>query len=232
MKTAVVVFPGSNCEQDTLLAVEKVSGEKAVPVWHKDRIPSDIGLVVLPGGFSYGDYLRCGAIARFSPVMQSVQEFANAGGMVMGICNGFQILVEARMLPGALIRNRSLHFMCKWVHLKREDSISPFTQFDKNILNIPIAHATGNYFIDAEGLSKLEANKQVVFRYCSPEGEVSMDWNPNGSLNNIAGVCNAAGNVMGMMPHPERALNPDFQSTDGLAFWAPLLEKVKNGTFK
>lgn len=232
MKTAVVVFPGSNCERDTLLAVEKVSGEKAVAVWHKDPIPAGVGLVVLPGGFSYGDYLRCGAIARFSPVMQSVAEFAAAGGMVMGICNGFQILVEARMLPGALIRNKSLHFMCKWVHLKRENSVSPFTNFPKDVLHIPVAHATGNYFIDRAELDELEANKQVVFRYCSPDGIVSPEWNPNGSLNNIAGVCNKAGNVMGMMPHPERALDSAFPSQDGIDFWAPLLEKVKQGAFK
>ena len=232
MKTAVVIFPGSNCEQDTLYAIEKVSGEKAIPVWHKDRIPAGVGLVVLPGGFSYGDYLRCGAIARFSPVMQSVIEYANAGGLVMGICNGFQILVEARLLPGALIRNRSLHFICKWVHLKREKSISVFTDFDKDLLHIPIAHATGNYFIESDGLLALEKNKQIVFRYCSPEGEVASAWNPNGSLNNIAGICNVNGNVMGMMPHPERALDDEFPSRDGWNFWQPLLDRVKAGNFK
>ena len=232
MKIAVVIFPGSNCEQDTMLAVEKAGRVKPIPVWHKDRIPTDTGLVILPGGFSYGDYLRCGAIARFSPVMKSIVEFVAAGGLVMGICNGFQILVEAHLLPGALINNCNLRFICKWIYIKREKTNSIYTDFDKDVLHIPIAHAMGNFFIDKPGLDELEKNKQVVFRYCSPTGEVTSEYNPSGSLNNIAGICNKEGNVMGMMPHPERALDPDFPSTDGLAFWQPLLERVKNGNFK
>ena len=223
MKTAVVVFPGSNCEMDTIQAIAKVSGRTPDSVWHKDLIPADADLVVLPGGFSYGDYLRAGGIARFSPVMKSVIEFANAGGLVLGICNGFQILLEARLLPGAMVRNRGLHFVCKWVDLHVERHDSAFSNFDKDVIHIPIAHAQGNYFIDPEGLKQLEDNRQVIFRYCSPEGEVSDAYNPNGSVASIAGICNERGNVLGMMPHPERAISQTLGSTDGLDFWEALL---------
>lgn len=219
MKTAVVVFPGSNCDADTVHAVEAVTGHAPEVVWHKDKLPAHIDLAVLPGGFSYGDYLRAGAIARFSPVMKSVTEFAKAGGLVLGICNGFQILVEAHLLPGVLIRNRNLHFICKWVNLCVERHDMPFTQFEKKTLRIPIAHGMGNYFIEPEGLKQLEANRQVVFRYCDPEGNVSANANPNGSLASIAGICSEQGNVLGMMPHPERAIDKALGSTDGLLIW-------------
>ncbi|MGI8907805.1 MAG: phosphoribosylformylglycinamidine synthase subunit PurQ [Candidatus Sumerlaeaceae bacterium] len=219
MKTAVVVFPGSNCEMDAERAVELMTGEAPVMAWHKDPLPSGTDLVVLPGGFSYGDYLRVGAIARFSPVMQSVIAHAKVGGLVLGICNGFQILLEAGLLPGAMVRNRSLHFQCRWVHLKVERTDTAFTSFEKQVLRIPIAHATGNYFIDPDGLKSLEANRQVVFRYCSPEGVVSEEWNVNGSVGSIAGIVNVQGNVLGMMPHPERAMEEVLGSTDGRLIW-------------
>jgi phosphoribosylformylglycinamidine synthase subunit PurQ / glutaminase len=223
VKTAVVVFPGSNCEMDAARAVELVSGEPPVMAWHKEPLPAGTELVVLPGGFSYGDYLRVGAIARFSPVMKRVIEHANGGGLVLGICNGFQILLEAGLLPGAMVRNRSLHFQCRWTHLKVVRTDTAFTQFDKQVLRIPIAHATGNYFIEPEGLQKLEENRQVVFRYCSPDGVVSDEWNANGSVANIAGIVNEQGNVLGMMPHPERAMEEVLGSTDGRLIWESLI---------
>jgi phosphoribosylformylglycinamidine synthase len=223
MKTSVVVFPGSNCEMDAVRAVELVTGSSPEIAWHKDPLPSGTELVVLPGGFSYGDYLRVGAIARFSPVMQSVIEHAKAGGLVLGICNGFQILLEAGLLPGAMVRNRSLHFQCRWVNLKVERNDTPFTQFDQQVLRIPIAHATGNYFIDPEGLQKLESNRQVVFRYCSATGGVSDEFNANGSVANIAGIVNEQGNVLGMMPHPERAMEEVLGSADGRLIWESVL---------
>jgi phosphoribosylformylglycinamidine synthase I len=226
MKTAVVVFPGSNCEMDAALAIELISGQPAMMAWHKDPLPTGTELVVLPGGFSYGDYLRVGAIARFSPVMQSVIEHARAGGLVLGICNGFQILVEAGLLPGALMRNSTLHFQCRWIHLKVARTDTPFTNFDKQVIRLPIAHASGNYFIDPEGLRKLEEKRQIVFRYCSPEGAVSEEWNPNGSVANIAGIINEQGNVLGMMPHPERAVEQVLGSTDGAAIWKSVLNQL------
>ncbi|MEI7633875.1 MAG: phosphoribosylformylglycinamidine synthase subunit PurQ [bacterium] len=224
MSTAVVVFPGSNCEKDTLRAVEAVSGRPATLVWHKDRLPSGTRLAVLPGGFSYGDYLRAGAIARFSPVMKSVIELAKAGGLVLGICNGFQILLEARLLPGAMIRNRNLHFICRWINLRIERPGTPFTNFNPRILRIPIAHAMGNYFIDGDGLKQLEARGQVIFRYCSQSGDVGDAHNPNGSAGSIAGICNEAGNVLGMMPHPERAIDEALGSVDGRCIWESVLK--------
>ena len=224
MKTAVVVFPGSNCEMDTVLGIEKVSGRRPAVVWHKDRLPADTELVVLPGGFSYGDYLRAGAIARFSPVMQSVIDFAEAGGLVLGICNGFQILLEARLLPGAMVRNRGLHFVCKWINLSVERIDLPFTRACPPVIRIPVAHATGNYFIPADGLAELERNRQIVFRYCDESGQIVDAANPNGSVTSIAGICNERGNVLGMMPHPERAVDECLGSADGLAFWSGLLQ--------
>lgn len=215
MKTAVVVFPGSNCEMDTIRAVETLTGSAPELAWHKDPLPAGTDLVLLPGGFSYGDYLRAGAIARFSPVMQSVIEHANAGGLVLGICNGFQILLEAGLLPGAMVRNESLHFVCKWTHLKAERKDLAFTQGIPDVLKIPVAHATGNYFIDADGLKGLENNGQVVFRYCDVDGNVTREANPNGSVANIAGICNERGNVLGMMPHPERAISAELGSDAG-----------------
>lgn len=216
MKIAVVVFPGSNCELDTIRAVETLTGSAPAVAWHKDPLPSGTDLVLLPGGFSYGDYLRVGAIARFSPVMESVKQHAEAGGLVMGICNGFQILLEAGLLPGAMIRNKNIHFVCKWTHLKTERTDLPFTQGVPSVVKIPIAHATGNYYIDENGLAKLEENRQVVFRYCDPTGNVTPEASPNGSTANIAGICNERGNVLGMMPHPERALSKELGSDDGV----------------
>ena len=223
MRAGVVVFPGSNCDADTVHAIHKVTGAPPVTVWHKDRVPDDVDLVVLPGGFSYGDYLRVGSIARFSPVMESVLQHARKGKLVIGICNGFQILLEAGLLPGAMMRNRGLHFVCRWVHLRVERNNTPFTRFEKQVIRIPIAHATGNYYIDDKGLKQLEHRGQVVFRYCSQDGEVADSFNPNGSRNGIAGICNREGNVLGMMPHPERAVDDLLGSTDGLLFWKSVL---------
>ena len=227
MKIGVVVFPGSNCEMDSARAVETLSGKAPVMAWHKDPLPKGLDLVVLPGGFSYGDYLRVGAIARFSPVMQGVVEFARGGGLVLGICNGFQILLEAGLLPGAMVRNSSLHFQCRWIHLRTERHDTAFTQFDQKVLRIPIAHATGNYFIDPQGLAELEANRQVVFRYSDAEGNVSAATNANGSIGNIAGICNAEGNVLGMMPHPERAIDESLGGVDGKLVWESLFKTAK-----
>lgn len=226
MKTAVVLFPGSNCDTDTLRAVEDITGKAPDIAWHKDALPSGTDLVILPGGFSYGDYLRVGAIARFSPVMQSLVEHAKAGGLVMGICNGFQILLEAGLLPGAMVRNRSLHFVCKWTYLKAERTDLPFSAGVDKVLKIPIAHATGNYFIDPEGLKRLEDQRQIVFRYCTESGEITDEANPNGSVGNIAGICNEAGNVLGMMPHPERALDDELGSNDGRQILTSLLTSL------
>ena len=224
MKTAVVVFPGSNCEADAARAIELVSGERPTMVWHKDRLPADTTLAVLPGGFSYGDYLRAGAIARFSPVMDSVKEFAAAGGLVLGICNGFQILLEAGLLPGAMLRNRSQMFVCRQVHVKVERRDTAFTKAArKMVLRLPVAHGEGNYHIDPAGLAELGRNHQIVLRYCDEDGGSSRHANPNGSLMNIAGICNQAGNVLGMMPHPERAVEEIVGSADGLHIWRSLL---------
>lgn len=216
MKTSVVVFPGSNCEYDTIRAVETLTGQAPEIAWHKDPLPAGTELVLLPGGFSYGDYLRAGAIARFSPVMKSIVEHANAGKPVLGICNGFQILLEAGLLPGAMVRNKSLHFICRWVNIKAERTDLQFTSGVDKVLKIPIAHASGNYYIDDAGLARLEDNSQVAFRYCDEQGNITEESNPNGSAANIAGVCNEKGNVLGMMPHPERALSDELGSSDGL----------------
>lgn len=222
MKTAVVVFPGSNCESDTIRAITEVSGASPMVVWHKDRLPADTDLAVLPGGFSYGDYLRAGAIARFSPVMQSVVEHAKSGGLVLGICNGFQILLEAGLLPGAMMRNSGLHFVCKWVHICTERNDLQFTRDCPTVMSIPVAHATGNYYASTEELRALNDNRQVVFLYCGPNGEPGDSQNPNGSAESIAGICNLEGNVLGMMPHPERAISETLGSVDGLGIWNSL----------
>ena len=207
MTFAVVVFPGSNCDHDAWHAVQHVLGQRAEFVWHKDSSLGGADVVILPGGFAHGDYLRTGAIARFSPVMNAVKQFASEGGMVMGICNGFQILLEAGLLPGAMLRNKSLHFICKDVYLKVENAATPFTGLCKSgqVLKVPIAHADGNYYTDPVTLAGLQANAQVIFRYCDCDGKVTPEVNPNGSLDSIAGIRNAEGNVLGMMPHPERA---------------------------
>lgn len=217
MKFGVVVFPGSNCDTDCHHALTQCAGQEAVYLWHKDGvIPNDVECVVLPGGFSYGDYLRVGSIARFSPVMQAVIEFAKKGRPVIGICNGFQVLCEAHLLPGVLIRNRSLKFICKDVYLKAARHAPPFTNFEDEVLKVPIAHGEGNYFIDPAGLKRLQDNNQVAFRYCDAQGNVTPEANPNGSVDNIAGIVNEGGNVLGMMPHPERCAEEALGNNDGL----------------
>jgi len=216
IKYGVVVFPGSNCDNDAFYAVTKNLGNDAVFLWHKETDLQNSDVIILPGGFSYGDYLRTGSIARFSPIMNSVIDFANKGGIVIGICNGFQILLEAGLLPGVMLKNKSLKFICKDVHIKVENKNTIFTNgIPKDVIKLPIAHAEGNYFTDKKTLEELEANNQIVFRYSSPEGETTEDYNPNGSLMNIAGLINKEGNVLGMMPHPERSCDPVLGNTDG-----------------
>jgi len=217
MNFAVLQFSGSNCDQDVVHVLKNVLGHSARLLWHKENSLGDAHAVIVPGGFSYGDYLRTGAIARFSPVMQAVQNFASQGGLVLGICNGFQILCEAGLLPGALIRNRSLQFRCEHVFLKTVTTGSPFTNqspLDK-LLRIPVAHGEGCYFADQETLAALKANDQILWRYVDARGEATDGANPNGSLDNIAGICNVARNVAGLMPHPERASEPILGGSDG-----------------
>jgi phosphoribosylformylglycinamidine synthase I len=218
MRFAVVVFPGSNCDHDAYHAVRHVLGAEATFVWHKETDLSGADVVILPGGFSHGDYLRTGAIARFSPVMAAVGAFAASGGPVIGICNGFQILLEAGMLPGAMLRNRGLKFRCEHVHLRVERTDTPFTALcsEGQVLSVPIAHGDGNYYAPPEALAELEAAGRVIFRYAEPDGRITDAANPNGSLHNIAGICNAARNVVGLMPHPERACEAALGSADGL----------------
>lgn len=217
MKFGVVVFPGSNCDQDCFYVVKNVLKQQAGYIWHKETKLNNFDCIILPGGFSYGDYLRCGAIARFSPLMDEIVNFANRGRLVIGICNGFQILLEAGLLPGAMLRNTGLHFICKYVYIKTENKETPFTNLCRKnqVLKIPIAHNEGNYYIDKAGLKELEKNSQIVFRYCSSDGEVSKEFNPNGALSNIAGIINKKGNVLGLMPHPERSAEPELGSSDG-----------------
>ncbi len=226
VKFGVIVFPGSNCDHDALYATGTVMKQDARFIWHKESSLGDVDVVIIPGGFSYGDYLRCGAIARFSPIMKDVIRFARQGGVVMGICNGFQILTEAGLLPGALLRNDSLKFACKDVFLRVENSGTRFTGDCAvgNVLRIPIAHGDGNFFADEETLNRLEGNGQVVFRYTTPEGELGDGANPNGSSRNIAGIVNEAGNIIGMMPHPERACDPLLGNTDGQRVFKSLIE--------
>ncbi len=217
MKFGVVVFPGSNCDHDAYHACKKILGQDAVFLWHKESDLQGCDAVILPGGFSYGDYLRCGAIARFSPVMKEVVRFARQGGTVLGICNGFQILLEAGLLPGVLLRNASLRFVCKYVNLRVENPETRFTGGCRRgeILSIPVAHGEGNYFTDPETLARLEDEQRIVFRYCDVKGGTTFAANPNGSLAGIAGIVNEQGNVLGMMPHPERACDPVLGHTDG-----------------
>lgn len=216
MKFAVLVFPGSNCDHDCEWVLKSVLKQKVEMVWHQDEaLPADVDCVVVPGGFSYGDYLRCGAIARFSPIMKAVQAFAKKGGLVMGICNGFQILTEAALLPGALIRNKSLHFICKDVFLKVERKDTIFTRGAGSMLRLPIAHGEGSYTCDDVTLAGLKDNGQILFRYCDERGLVTPDSNPNGSLESIAGITSKDGRILGMMPHPERASEACLGNTDG-----------------
>ena len=221
MKFAIVVFPGSNCDHDAYHAAKHVLGHDAEFVWHKETSLRGADVVVLPGGFSHGDYLRTGAIARFSPVMDAVRAFAGTGGPVLGICNGFQVLLEAGLLPGAMLRNAGLKFRCEHVFLRVEQTDTPFTSLcmQDQVLRIPIAHGEGNYFADPHVLAALDANGQIVFRYATATGEVTPDANPNGSIHNIAGICNEGRNVLGLMPHPERACEPALGSRDGLVMF-------------
>lgn len=219
-KFGVLVFPGSNCDHDALHALKHVLGANARFVWHKEEKLGDVDALIIPGGFSYGDYLRCGAIARFSPIMNDVARFAGSGGRVLGICNGFQVLCEAGLLPGVLLRNRTLRFVCKPVHLRVENTDNPFTGALSvgELLEIPVAHGDGNYFASDETLDELERNGQVVLRYVDSDGNATDAANPNGASRNIAGITNREGNVMGLMPHPERHVEPVIGSTDGLTF--------------
>ena len=227
-KFGVVVFPGSNCDHDAYYALKKILNSETVFLWHKENDLQDCNVILLPGGFAYGDYLRCGAIARFSPIMNSVIEFANNGGHVIGICNGFQVLLEAGLLPGVMIRNKSLQFVCKDVYLKVENKKTVFTnKLEENkILKIPVAHGEGNYFADDDTLKELLDNNQIVFKYSSAYGETDNLNNPNGSTMNIAGIINKKGNVLGMMPHPERACDPVLSKTDGKGIFESLLASL------
>ncbi|WP_297444653.1 phosphoribosylformylglycinamidine synthase subunit PurQ [Desulfurobacterium sp.] len=228
MKFGIPVYPGSNCDKDIGWVVEKVLGKEVKYLWHEERNLSDIDCIIVPGGFSYGDYLRAGAMAKLSPISEAICDFAEKGGLVMGICNGFQILLEMGLLPGAMMPNKSLSFICKFVYLKVENNETPFTSLYKKgeVVRIPIAHAEGNYTCTPEILKEIEKNGQVVVRYCSPEGVVSEEFNPNGSLNNIAGICNKKGNVFGLMPHPERASEEVLGSTDGFRMFKSIVETV------
>ena len=233
MKFAVVVFPGSNCDHDAHYAAEHVLGQEAELVWHKDTSLRGADVVVLPGGFAHGDYLRTGAIARFSPIMAEVQKFAAAGGPVLGICNGFQVLLEAGLLPGAMLRNNVLQFRCEHVYVRVEQTDTPFTVAATagQVLRIPIAHGEGNYYAEPEVITRLEQNRQVIFRYTTAAGEVTDAANPNGSVNNIAGLCNERRNVVGLMPHPERACELAVGSADGLVLFESVVKALSQGAF-
>jgi phosphoribosylformylglycinamidine synthase subunit PurQ / glutaminase len=228
MKFGVVVFPGSNCDQDAYCAVRDVLHEPVEYIWHQDKELHGVDCVILPGGFSYGDYLRTGAVARFSPVMEAVQKHAADGGYVIGICNGFQVLCEAHLLPGALVANDGLKFLCKHVDLRAQNLDTPWTNAcGESVMSVPIAHQGGRYVCDPDVLKHLEANGQVLLRYSDEHGNVTPEANPNGSLNNIAGIINEKGNVAGMMPHPERAVETALGSTDGIAIFQSLLNWTK-----
>ncbi len=228
MKFGVLVFPGSNCDRDVAYVTRDLLRQPTRMVWHEDSDLDDLDVIVVPGGFSYGDYLRCGAIARFSPALRATAAHAERGKWVLGICNGFQILTEAGLLPGALMRNQGLHFICDRVPLRVERTDLPWTRDYTNgqVITLPIAHGEGCYCADADTLAKLEDNNQILFRYCTADGQITSEGNPNGSLSNIAGICNRQGNVLGMMPHPERASDPLLGGIDGLALFKGLLAQV------
>ncbi len=229
MKFGVVIFPGSNCDEDIIYVLEKLLGQQVVRLWHKDHDLQGAEFIVLPGGFSFGDYLRSGAIARFSPIMQEVIQFAEKGGYVLGICNGFQILTEAGLLPGALLHNENRKFICRNIYMKAQTTNSLITaQIDpQRALKIPLAHGEGNFFADADVLKSLYDNDQVLFKYCDEGGNITAESNPNGSLHNIAGICNKERNVFGFMPHPERAADALVANEDGLAIFESILSMVK-----
>jgi phosphoribosylformylglycinamidine synthase I len=227
VKFGVVVFPGSNCDFDTFHALKDVVGQPTTYLWHKDHDLKGVDCVVLPGGFAYGDYLRSGAIARFSPLMREVRDFADRGGLVLGICNGFQVLLELGLLPGAMLRNKNLKFLCQFVHIRIENNRTRFSHKGKKgqVLKIPIAHFDGNYYAPPRVLEEIEKNKQVLFRYTDEKGRLNEEANVNGSLNCIAGLMNKQGNVMGMMPHPERASEALLGSSDGLVIFKSIISK-------
>ena len=228
MKFGIIVFPGANCDRDVAYVTRDILGHPTRMVWHEDSDIGDLDVVVVPGGFSYGDYLRCGAIARFSPAMQATVEHANRGKPVLGICNGFQILTEVGLLPGALMRNRDMRFICDRVPLKVERTNLPWTAnyTQGQVITLPIAHGEGCYYADEATLAELEANNQVVFRYCGPDGALNAEHNLNGSLGNIAGICNRQGNVLGLMPHPERAADAVLGGVDGLPLFESLVQAL------
>ncbi len=229
MKFGVVIFPGSNCDHDTYHVISKVIGQPVDFIWHKEQEVDRFDAIILPGGFSYGDYLRSGAIARFSPVMRSIKEFAEAGGLVMGICNGFQILCEAGLLPGALLRNRDLKFICEHVNMRVERTDTVFTSACAvgQVLSVPVAHGEGNYFCDDATLDELESEGRVIFRYCDAAGAATPEANINGSRNNIAGICNRERNVLGLMPHPERAAESVLGSNDGRILFRSMADSLR-----
>lgn len=228
MKFGVVVFPGSNCDKDIISALEETINQKVIVLWHKDTDLKNCDVIFLPGGFSFGDYLRSGAIAKFSPIMEKVIKFGKEGGIIIGICNGFQILTESGLLPGALLHNTSNKFICKNVNLKITNTDSVVTnQYKKSVIKIPIAHGEGRYFADKETIADLFTNNQVIFQYCNENGEIDSISNPNGSLSNIAGVCNKQRNIFGMMPHPERASDCKLKNTDGIGLFKSILASLK-----
>ena len=233
MKFGIVVFPGSNCDHDAYHAAKDVLGQQAEYIWHKETSLKGADVIILPGGFAHGDYLRTGAIARFSPIMAEVQKFAASGGPVLGICNGFQVLLEAGLLPGAMLRNRSLKYQCEHVLIKVEQTDTPFTAACTagQVLRIPIAHGEGNYYADPDVIARLERNRQIVFRYTNAEGVATDDANPNGSVANIAGLCSKERNVVGLMPHPERACEIALGSADGLILFESVIKAVTEGVF-
>jgi phosphoribosylformylglycinamidine synthase subunit PurQ / glutaminase len=225
MKFGVIIFPGSNCDQDSYNAAITATGQQATMLWHDSRDLEGCDAIIVPGGFAYGDYLRTGAIAKFAPIMQEVAKFAAAGGLVIGICNGFQILCEAGLLPGALMRNSGLKYVCKFVDVRVENTDTPFTNACKQgeVLRIPIGHMEGNYYCDPQTLETLKRQNRIVFRYTTPEGSITAEANPNGSLDNIAGICNEAGNVLGMMPHPDRSSESLLGSADGAKIFCSMI---------
>jgi phosphoribosylformylglycinamidine synthase I len=231
MKFAIIQFPGSNCDQDCIAAINGIEGLRAEYVWHKEKSLEGFDAIVLPGGFSYGDYLRCGAIARFSPIMQALLKEARAGKLVIGVCNGFQILCEVGLLPGALVRNRSLHFVCEMVNVRVEVADTPFTRGLSvgSLLRIPVAHGEGCYFADETILGELNAHRQIILRYADAQGCIVPPANPNGSIENIAGICNRAGNVFGLMPHPDRACEVRLGSADGAKIFRSMMESISSG---
>jgi phosphoribosylformylglycinamidine synthase len=228
LNIGIIVFPGSNCDRDCAHVVSEVMGQSAHLIWHQGRSVQGMDAIILPGGFSYGDYLRTGSIARFSPIMEAVIEFANQGGLVLGICNGFQILLEAGLLPGAMLRNTGLSFICEDTYVRVENADTPFTNKCEagQIIKLPIAHAEGNYYTDPVTLSALQANAQIVFRYCDTEGNATILSNPNGSIDNIAGIRNAKGNVLGLMPHPERCAEVIFNNQNGYLIFESMLTSL------